>query len=82
MRPAFVLLRMSQVAALTLGATRDADELARARGVRAARLEAAKSFIAENSHRPNLSVGLVAARLGVNLEALASPHGRGDGGAA
>jgi AraC-like DNA-binding protein len=71
--PALRQLAVSHIydlAALTLGATRDADELARARGVRAARLEAAKSFIAENSHRPNLSVGLVAARLGVTTRYL------------
>jgi AraC-like DNA-binding protein len=56
--------------ALTLGATGDADEFARARSVRATRLEAAKSFIAENSHQPSLSVGLVAARLGVTTRYL------------
>jgi AraC-like DNA-binding protein len=56
--------------ALTLGATREANERARPRGVRAARLEAAKAFIAENSHRSSLSVGLVAARLGVTTRYL------------
>jgi AraC-like DNA-binding protein len=71
--PALRQLAVSHIydlVALTLGATREADELARARGVRAARLEAAKSFIAENSHRPNLSVGLVAAHFGVTTRYL------------
>jgi AraC-like DNA-binding protein len=71
--PALRQLAVSHVydlVALTLGATREAEELARARGVRAARLEAAKSFITENSHRPNLSVGLVASHLAVTTRYL------------
>jgi AraC-like DNA-binding protein len=56
--------------ALTLGATREVGQLARTRGVQAARLELAKSFIAENSHRQDLSVGIAAAHLGVTIRYL------------
>jgi AraC-like DNA-binding protein len=48
--------------ALTLGATRDAAELARTRGLRAARLHAVKEDIRRNLERPNLSVHLLATR--------------------
>ncbi len=51
--------------ALTLGATHDAAEVASARGLRAARLRTAKVYIVENSSRQDLSVGAVAAHLGV-----------------
>jgi AraC-like DNA-binding protein len=51
--------------ALTLGATRDAAGVAESRGMRAARLRAAKAYVVENSSRRNLSVGSVAAHLGV-----------------
>jgi AraC-like DNA-binding protein len=56
---------ISDLAALTLGATRDAECTARARGMPAARLRAAKTFIIENSHRRDLSIGTVAVHLGV-----------------
>ncbi len=48
--------------ALTLGATRDAAELARTRGLRAARLHAIKEDIRRNLRRPNLSVPSMATR--------------------
>src|SRR5262249_25624144 len=48
--------------ALTLGATRDAAELANGRGLRAARLQAIKTDIVHNIGRSNLSVGEVASR--------------------
>jgi AraC-like DNA-binding protein len=48
--------------ALTLGATRDAAELARMRGLRAARLHAIKEDIRRNLSRPNLSVDSMATR--------------------
>jgi AraC-like DNA-binding protein len=51
--------------ALALGATHDAAESASAGGLRAARLRTAKVYIVENSSRQDLSVGLVAAHLGV-----------------
>jgi AraC-like DNA-binding protein len=51
--------------ALTLGATRDAAEFAQGRGVRAARLNAAKAYIVNNCSSGNLSVGVVATHLGV-----------------
>lgn len=51
--------------ALALGATRDAAELAKARGVRAARLEAIKEDIRKGLGRPDLSVRSVAALHGV-----------------
>lgn len=50
---------------LTLGATRDAAFIAERRGLRAARLQAIKSFIADNLGQPWLSVGPVAMRHGV-----------------
>jgi len=53
------------LAAMTLGATRDAGEIARGRGVRAARLHAAKAFILHNLGRTDLMASAVAAHLGV-----------------
>jgi AraC-like DNA-binding protein len=51
--------------ALAVGANREAGELARRRGVGAARLKAAKAFVQKNVGRPGLSVGSAAAHLGV-----------------
>jgi AraC-like DNA-binding protein len=51
--------------AVALGATRDATEIAYGRGMRAARLCAAKSFIMRQIARHDLSVTSVAAHLGV-----------------
>ena len=53
------------LAALSLGATRDAAELASGRGVRAARLTAAKTFVRQHLHRQDLRAGAVAAHLRV-----------------
>jgi AraC-like DNA-binding protein len=67
--PALVDLAVSHVhdlVALTLGATRDTAGAAQDRGVTAARLAAAKTFITRNSSRRELSVGAVAAYLGVS----------------
>jgi AraC-like DNA-binding protein len=48
--------------ALTIGATRDAEEIARGRGLQAARLRAIKQDIARLLHQPDLSVAAIAAR--------------------
>jgi AraC-like DNA-binding protein len=60
-----VVSHVSDLAALTLGATRDAASTAKVRGMPAARLRAAKTYIIENSGRRDLSIGMVAAHLGV-----------------
>jgi AraC-like DNA-binding protein len=51
--------------AMTLGATRDAGEIAKGRGVRAARLREARAFILRNLARGDLTAADVAAHLGV-----------------
>jgi AraC-like DNA-binding protein len=51
--------------ALALGATRDGVEIAMGRGVRAARLRAAKAFAMQQLGRHDLSAATVAAHLGV-----------------
>jgi AraC-like DNA-binding protein len=51
--------------ALTLGATRDASYIAYTRGMRAARLRAAKAFVARHVARHDLTVAHVAAHLEV-----------------
>jgi AraC-like DNA-binding protein len=51
--------------ALALGATRDAANIAYGRGMRAARLQAAKAFITKNVRRADLSAKTLAIRLGV-----------------
>jgi AraC-like DNA-binding protein len=51
--------------AVALGATRDATAMAMGRGVRAARLRAAKAFVMQQLGRHDLSVATVAAHLGV-----------------
>lgn len=53
------------LAAMALGAKRDAGEIARGRGVRAARLHAAKAYILHNLGRADLMASAVAAHLGV-----------------
>jgi AraC-like DNA-binding protein len=53
---------VADLLALSLGATCDAAELARMRGVRAARLHAIKGDIHKNLHRQQLSVLWIAAR--------------------
>ena len=51
--------------ALAIGPTPDFADTARTRGLRAARLKLAKSYIASNSHQRDLSVAALAARLNV-----------------
>jgi AraC-like DNA-binding protein len=51
--------------ALAVGATRDAAEVARGRGLSAARLKAVKDDIAQNIDRPELSLTALAARHGL-----------------
>ena len=51
--------------ALALGAARAAAAVASARGLRAARLQTAKTYIVENSSRQDISVCVVAAHLAV-----------------
>jgi AraC-like DNA-binding protein len=51
--------------ALTIGPTTDFADTARTRGLRAARLKLAKSFIASHSHQRDLSVTAVASSLNV-----------------
>jgi AraC-like DNA-binding protein len=58
------------LAAVTLGTTADGAELARNRGVRAARLEAIKADITAHVDDGNLSIAAVAARHGVKLRYL------------
>jgi hypothetical protein len=60
-----VTTHLHDLLALALGATRDAAEIARNRGIRAARLRSIKSFVIENSSRRDLSIGVVAAHFGV-----------------
>jgi AraC-like DNA-binding protein len=51
--------------ALTIGPTSDFADTARTRGLRAARLKLAKSYIVAHSHRRDVSIGTVAASLNV-----------------
>jgi AraC-like DNA-binding protein len=55
-------MHMHDLVALTLGATRDAAEVAEERGARAARLSAIKADIAQNIACEDLSVAAIAAR--------------------
>jgi AraC-like DNA-binding protein len=59
-----VVSHFYDLAAVAIGATRDALVLAQGRGLRAARLHALKQDIAKNIHRTDLSVGALAARHG------------------
>jgi AraC-like DNA-binding protein len=56
---------ISDLVALAVGATRDAANIAYGRGMRAARLQAAKAFITRNIRRADLSAKAVAIHLGV-----------------
>jgi AraC-like DNA-binding protein len=60
-----IVTHIHDLAALVLNPTRDNYVALESRGVRAARLRAVKSFILKNLERRDLSVGSVAARLGV-----------------
>lgn len=68
MAPTLVDLAVAHIhdlVAVTLGATRDASEIAQDRGMRAARLRAIENEIIKNIGSADLSVGAVAARLGI-----------------
>jgi AraC-like DNA-binding protein len=65
LRGAFVE-HMHDLAALALGATRDATETAKLRGVRAARLHAVKADIVKNVTQSDLSIDTVAVRQGLS----------------
>jgi AraC-like DNA-binding protein len=60
-----VATHVLDLVALTLGATRETADVARSRGIRAARLRAAKIYIIENINRHDISIGSVTAHLGV-----------------
>jgi AraC-like DNA-binding protein len=60
-----VATHVHDLVALTLGATREAADVAKNRGVGAARLKAAKIYIFENIGDRDVSVGSVASHLGV-----------------
>ncbi len=60
-----VVAHIHDLVSLTLGATRDAGEVARGRGVRAARRQIIENEIVNNLGSGDLSAGFVAARLGV-----------------
>jgi AraC-like DNA-binding protein len=57
---------VQDLVAVIIGATRDGAELARGRGVRAARLRALKADILANAGSRRLSLDAVAARLGIS----------------
>ena len=61
-----VVTQIYDLAALIMGATRDAAEIAKGRGLRVARLRAIKADIAEKLANPNLSVSAIAMRQGVS----------------
>lgn len=60
-----VAAHLYDLAALALGAAGDAAAMAHGRGVRAARLVAAKAFVRRHLHRSDLRADSVAAHLGV-----------------
>jgi AraC-like DNA-binding protein len=61
-----VVTQIYDLAALTMGATREAAEIAKGRGLRVARLNSMKVDITEKLASPNLSVEEVAKRHGVS----------------
>jgi len=60
-----VASHLTDLVALALGATGDSAEVARGRGLRAARLSAIKADIVANLAGPDLAIAAVAARHGV-----------------
>jgi len=68
--PDLVASHVTDLVAVTLGATRDAAYEANGRGISASRLHAAKTYIARNCARQNLSAADVAAHLGVTTRHL------------
>jgi AraC-like DNA-binding protein len=61
-----VATHVHDLVALALGATRDAEDIARRRGMGAARLRAAKIHTMENIGNRDISIGSVAAHLGLS----------------
>ena len=61
-----MVTQIYDLAALTMGATREAAEIAKGRGLRVARMSAMKVDITEKLASPNLSVEEVAKRQGVS----------------
>jgi AraC-like DNA-binding protein len=61
-----VVNQIYDLVALAIGATRDAAAVAEQRGVRAARLRAIKTDIAERANQHDLTVGSVAAHQGIS----------------
>jgi AraC-like DNA-binding protein len=59
------IAHLHDLLALALGTSRDIAELAKGRGVKAERLREAKAYVASNSYRQDVSIGAVAAHLGV-----------------
>jgi AraC-like DNA-binding protein len=62
---ALAAAHVNDLVALALGATRDATEIARTRGIRAARLHLAKAHVTRHLGWAGLSPGSVAAHLGI-----------------
>jgi AraC-like DNA-binding protein len=62
--PSLIVSHIYDLIALAVGATRDAEEIAQGRGMRAARLRAIKQDIAANLEHGDLSVAELAARHG------------------
>jgi AraC-like DNA-binding protein len=60
-----VVAHIHDLISMALGATADAAEIARHRGIRAARRQSVENEIAKNISRADLSAALVAARLGI-----------------
>jgi AraC-type DNA-binding domain-containing proteins len=60
-----VAIHMQDLTMLALGSTGEAADIAINRGMGAARLKAAKTYIAKNLHRRDISVGTVAAHVGM-----------------
>jgi AraC-like DNA-binding protein len=65
-----VVTHIHDLIALAVGASRDAAEAARGRGLAAARLREAKSIIEKELDDANLAIGAVAGRLGVSPRCL------------
>jgi AraC-like DNA-binding protein len=61
-----VISHLHDLIAMTIGATRDAAEMARGRGVGAARLGAIKADIIEKLGRPDLTIDAVATAHGIS----------------
>jgi AraC-like DNA-binding protein len=63
---ALTVAHIHDLVALTIGATREATEIAQGRGVRAARLRAIKAEIMQNLGSDTLSIAAIAARHGIS----------------